>query len=78
VHGIEVDDSAFAAGADSFADPETSASKATGWAVGLNWYLNENLKWMLDYERTRFDGGAVNGGDREDTDAWLLRIALGF
>ncbi|MDP9199290.1 MAG: porin, partial [Pseudomonadota bacterium] len=78
VHGLEVDDAAFAVGAGSFADPETSALKATGWAVGLNWYLNENLKWMLDYERTRFEGGAGGGADRDDTEALLLRIALGF
>jgi phosphate-selective porin OprO and OprP len=78
VHGLEVDKTAFAAGADSFADPETSASKATSWSVGLNWYLNENLKWMLDYEHTRFEGGAAAGADRDDTDALLLRIALGF
>jgi hypothetical protein len=33
---------------------------------------------MLDYEHTRFEGGAAGGGDRDDTDALLLRIALGF
>ena len=46
--------------------------------MGLNWYLNENLKWMLDYERTSFEGGAAEGADRDDTDALLLRVALGF
>ena len=78
VHGLEVDDAAFAGGADSFADPEAASSEATGFAVGLNWYLNENLKWMLDYERTTYEGGAAEGADREDTDAILLRVALGF
>lgn len=78
VHELEVDELAFAGGVDSFADPEASASKATGWTVGLNWYLNENLKWMLDYERTSFEGGAAEGADRDDTDAVLLRLALGF
>jgi phosphate-selective porin OprO/OprP len=78
VHQLRVDAAAFAGGVDSFADPETAAAKATGWTVGLNWYLNENLKWMLDYEHTRFEGGAAGGGDRDDTDALLLRIALGF
>jgi phosphate-selective porin OprO/OprP len=78
VHRLEIDELAFAGGLDSFADPETSARKATAFGVGLNWYLNENLRWALDYERTRFDGGAPGGADREDEDAVLLRVALGF
>ncbi len=40
-----------------FANPSTSASKATAWAVGLNWHLNRNVKVNLDYEQTRFSGG---------------------
>jgi len=78
VQGLEVDDAAFAGGADSFADPAAASSEALGYGVGLNWYLNENLKWMLDYERTSYEGGAAGGADREDTDALLLRVALGF
>jgi phosphate-selective porin OprO/OprP len=78
VHELDIDGNAFAGGADSFADPAVSARKATAWALGLNWYLNENLRWTLDYERTRFDGGAAGGADREDEDALLLRMALGF
>ena len=78
VHELKVDEAAFAAGTDSFADPDAAARKATAWALGLNWYLNENLRWTLDYERTRFDGGAAGGADREDEDALLLRVALGF
>ena len=78
VHELDVDDGAFAGGADSFADPDASASKATAWALGLNWYLNENLRWTLDYERTQFKGGGADGTDREDEDALLLRVSLGF
>jgi phosphate-selective porin OprO/OprP len=75
---FDVDDAAFAGGANSFADPEVAAREATAWGVGLNWYLNDTLKWMLDYERTSFEGGAPAGADREDEDALLLRVALGF
>lgn len=78
VHQIEVDRAAFAGGVDSFADPATSARRATAYGVGLNWYLNENLRWVLDYERTHFDGGAAGGADREDEDVLLMRVALGF
>jgi phosphate-selective porin OprO/OprP len=77
-HVLDVDDDAFAGGANSFADPGVSARKATAWALGLNWYLNENVKWALNYERTSFDGGAAGGRDRESEQAFLSRVALGF
>ena len=77
-HELEVGDEAFAGGADSFVDPEGSARKARAFGVGLNWYLNENLKWVLNYEKTSFDGGAAGGADRPDEEAILTRVAVGF
>ncbi len=41
-----------------FANPSVSAETATEWAVGVNWYLNSNIKWQFDYANTFFDGGA--------------------
>jgi phosphate-selective porin OprO and OprP len=77
VQSLSVSDDAFDGGADSFADPLAAASQADSWGVGVNWYLNENVKWLLDYEHTTFEGGAP-AGDREDEDAIQLRLALGF
>lgn len=77
VQSLSVGDEAFAGGADSFADPLAAASQADSWGVGVNWYLNENVKWLLDYEHTSFEGGAA-AGDREDEDALQLRLAVGF
>jgi phosphate-selective porin OprO/OprP len=77
VQSLSVSDDAFDGGADSFADPLASARQADSWGVGLNWYLNENVKWLLDYEHTTFEGGAATG-DRPDEDAFQLRLALGF
>lgn len=75
---LSIDDAAFAGGADSFADPAVSARQASAWGLGINWYLNENLKWVLNYERTSFDGGGAGGADRDDEEVFLTRVALGF
>ena len=77
VQQLNIDDNAFSAGADSFADPLVSASQADSYGIGLNWYLNENVKWLLDLEHTTFEGGAVTG-DRKDEDSYQLRLAIAF
>jgi phosphate-selective porin OprO/OprP len=77
-HELSIDDDAFEGGANSFADPSASARQASGYTLGLNWYLNQNLKWVLNYEHTSFDGGAAAGKDRETEEAVLTRVALGF
>ncbi len=70
---LEVDDEAF----PTFADPTRSASKATEWAVGVNWHFERRVKLAANYIRTTFDGGAVNG-DREAEDAILTRFQVAF
>jgi phosphate-selective porin OprO/OprP len=40
------------------ADPRNSVSSASSWALGVNWWLNNNVKFMADYNQTEFDGGA--------------------
>ena len=40
-----------------FADPRLSVSEATTWALGVNWWLNPNVKLMADYSQTSFNGG---------------------
>jgi phosphate-selective porin OprO/OprP len=75
---LNVDNAAFTGGAASFADPNTQASEASAWTLGVNWYLNENVKWVLNYEQTSFDGGATGGADRVDEKAFLTRVQLAF
>ena len=77
-HELRIDRDAFTGDADSFADPAVSARKASAAGIGINWYLNRNAKVSLDYEQTRFDGGAPGGADREDEEALLMRLALSF
>jgi phosphate-selective porin OprO/OprP len=76
-HELEIGDEAFAGGSTSFADPLTSPRKASAYGIGVNWYLNDNLKWVLNYEKTGFEGGAATG-DRPDEEAILTRVAVGF
>jgi phosphate-selective porin OprO and OprP len=70
---LNVDDAAFS----DYADPKKSAQSVHAWGVGLNWYLTRNLKAMLDYERSSFDGGA-SSGDREDENVILSRLQVAF
>ena len=39
---------------------------ATEFALGINWYLNANIKWQFDYANTYFDGGAGTTADVKD------------
>jgi phosphate-selective porin OprO and OprP len=59
------------------ADPTRSAKKAVNWAVGINWHLARNFKWMLDYERTSFEGGSA-AGDRPAESLILTRLQAAY
>jgi phosphate-selective porin OprO and OprP len=59
-----------------------SAQNATTWGIGLNWYLNKNIKWMLDYEQTSFGFtsgyGPVKGVSVESQSETVLMGRLQF
>lgn len=79
---LDVDNKAFrnfgsAATPNLLADPAKSASEALNWGVGVNWYLNRGVKFMLDYDQTRFKGGALSG-DRDTEHAVFSRIQIAF
>jgi phosphate-selective porin OprO/OprP len=73
-NALEVDADAFTRG---FADATRSARSAEAWAIGLNWYLNRNVKLAASYERTRFEGGA-RVGDRPAENALFFRTQLAY
>ncbi|MFM8409655.1 MAG: hypothetical protein ACKOCT_05195 [Alphaproteobacteria bacterium] len=64
-------------------------SSAMEWALGINWWLNPNVKLMLDYTQTEFDGGdgaydevgkltTAFVRDRETEKVWQTRVQVGF
>ncbi|MBS1213866.1 MAG: hypothetical protein H6R26_2483, partial [Proteobacteria bacterium] len=64
-----------------YADPRKSVSKASSWALGANWWLNESIKVMADYEQTYFDGGAGSKSqvaDRQTERAFFTRFQLAY
>jgi phosphate-selective porin OprO/OprP len=74
---LHIDSDAF----PTFADPTKSIQEAREWGVGLNWYLNKNVKAVLDYEQTSFDGGAANGSlvaNRPAEKVIFTRLQLAF
>lgn len=71
---LSVDEDAFPV----FANPARSASRATAWAVGLNWHLNRNVKVSLDYEQTDFEGPAPNALTEEGEQVVFTRVQVSF
>lgn len=61
-----------------FADPHASARAARDWGVAANWYLGGNNRIGLDLERTTFEGGAADGGDRPAELVLFGRFQIGF
>lgn len=60
-----------------FASAATAVQEAREWGVGLNWYLNRNVKLALDYEQTAFDGGAATG-NRPAEETIFTRAQVAF
>jgi len=55
-----------------YADPKVSARSAHTWTAGINWYLNPEVKFALNYARTSFKGGAGNIGGSNGSQAYNL------
>jgi len=98
-HELNLDDATFtnkagnnytqAAGA--YADLSKSVKSAHSWDLGVNWYLNEDVKVALNYLHTTFEGGDIQSGtgnsirsngsnvaDRSDEQAIFTRFQISY
>jgi phosphate-selective porin OprO/OprP len=71
---LNADNGAFPA----FASATGSASRAEAWAVGLNWYLNADLRANLSFSRTTFNGGSANAVAKKPEEVLFTRVQLAF
>ena len=64
-----------------FANPASSASEAKAWAVGLNWYLNRNIRVNTSFSHTAFEGKlnpTVATVTRQPEQVVFTRVQLSF
>lgn len=66
----------------NLANPNRSVQKAVSNGLGINWWLNQNVKISADYNQTIFTGGlkGTDGklGDRNTEHVLILRTTLTF
>jgi phosphate-selective porin OprO/OprP len=72
---LDIDEETFSGG---YADRARSVRQASAWGLGLNWIWNNNVKYVLDYEQTSFEGGAAAGADRATEKSVQTRLQLSF
>jgi phosphate-selective porin OprO and OprP len=78
---LNVDSAAF----PNFASATTSASAAQAWSLGLNWYLNKNIRVNGSYSHTTFTGGGAASAtsapasvSSHPEDVFFTRVQLSF
>ena len=75
---LGVDSKAFT---DGFASSAKNADGAASWSVGLNWYLNRNIRADLSFSHTAFHGytgKAAPGVPAQSENVLFSRIQLAF
>ena len=72
---LNLDSNAFAHG---LVNPDHSVKKAQDFGVGVNWYLNRNVKLQLNYHQTHFNKGVDGGADRPDEKILFSRMQVAF
>jgi len=57
-----------------------SALRARGWSVGINWYLNKNVRVNASYSHTQFEDilGVANAVTKQPENVFFTRAQLAF
>ncbi len=76
---LDVDNAAF----PIYANPGASASAAAAWSVGLNWWLNKNVRVLTSFSRTTFTGGGTSSAapgpvTKQPENVFFTRVQLAF
>jgi phosphate-selective porin OprO/OprP len=74
-HSIAFDPRVFDSG---FADPADSARVARAYTIGGTWHLARRIRALVNYERTTFEGGAPEDGDRDPESLLVTRLQVYF
>ncbi|OAM52404.1 porin [Methylovorus sp. MM2] len=76
---LNLDDKLFdgAAGV-RFANAASATKSAETWSLGVNWYLNKNVKIQSTYSQTKFDSALAGVADRADEKALFTRFQVAF
>lgn len=74
VSRLDVDEDAF----PIFANPATAADAALSLGLGVNWHLNRNLKFTVDYAHTQFEAASGNPFAEQSEDLVIARLQFSF
>jgi phosphate-selective porin OprO/OprP len=61
-----------------FANPKTAAQAANERGIGINWYLNRYVKFVMDYEHTAFRMASTTVAPLHSENVLMNRIQLAF
>ena len=55
---------------------EGSSREAKAWTLGLNWYLNPNLRYLVNFERIDFDADDLSARQAENAIAFRAQVSF--